>query len=95
VAAAKPRQSGQPTFPFPTLRGLLGICPPPPAGPVPCERDLPRSVPAHGSPRVEAERERAEPGPREMDANAGSFVAARRLSGSDRAAAFHHSSSGV
>ncbi|GJM86316.1 hypothetical protein PR202_ga02166 [Eleusine coracana subsp. coracana] len=28
-----------------------------------------------------------------MDANAGSFVAVRRLSGSDRAAAFHHSSS--
>ncbi|GJN21719.1 hypothetical protein PR202_gb09226 [Eleusine coracana subsp. coracana] len=29
-----------------------------------------------------------------MDANAGSFVAVRRLSGSDRAAAFHHSSGG-
>jgi len=28
-----------------------------------------------------------------MDASAGSFVAVRRLSGSDRAAAFHHSSS--
>ncbi|KAF8768759.1 hypothetical protein HU200_007319 [Digitaria exilis] len=30
-----------------------------------------------------------------MDASAGSFVAVRRLSGSDRAAAFHHSSSGT
>ena len=30
-----------------------------------------------------------------MDASAGSFVAVRRLSGSDRAAAFHHSSSGA
>uniref|UniRef100_K3YUT8 ELMO domain-containing protein n=1 Tax=Setaria italica TaxID=4555 RepID=K3YUT8_SETIT len=30
-----------------------------------------------------------------MDGSAGSFVAVRRLSGSDRAAAFHHSSSGA